>query len=399
VVTCAREVRHLSVVTAAYPPDVGGIADHSYLLARALARRGVTVEVVTTAQADASPDDVQVRRVKADWTSDGARQVAAALAERPACAVLFQYVPHLYGPRGLSSGAVLLPRECRRLGMPVLVHFHEVALDWSLSPSRFLLAALHRVQALRMIAHADGVIFSNQRDRRMCRWMLSLYNPPCCILASGATAPALQELSCDMTAIRSRYSGGCRHLVVIYGLASRGKRYDLAVRALRLLREQGLDVRLIFAGDQEAGDAAYCQETRKLVKSIGLESYVLWTGRISAPEVSSLLASADCMWHLERGGITTRNGTVACALSAGLPIVTLGHHGLDSCFSDGENVLLTGGSTDAGLAERTNELFTSEDLATRISRGAGELHDRVFSWSVIASRYIELMSKAGVAIA
>jgi hypothetical protein len=59
----------VGIVTAEYPPDVGGVGDHSARLARELAALGHQVDVVTSAR-PAPPDAgtaVRVRPVVRRW--------------------------------------------------------------------------------------------------------------------------------------------------------------------------------------------------------------------------------------------------------------------------------------------------------------------------------------------
>jgi len=390
-----RPPAQLTLVSAAYPPVGGGVADHTRMLARELAGRGQEAVVVTTSAAP-EEEGPAVRRVAADWSLKGVRQVVSQLAEQRGRALLFQYVPHLYGRAGVAPGAALFPLMCRSRGLRVITHFHEACVGWSGHPLGFAQAAVHRLQALLLIAGSEGIILSNRRIAGILNWMLRLWARPWAVLASGPTSPRVEVPAERRAAARARWARAGETLVVVYGLASRGKRYDLAVEALDLLCREGRDVRLLMLGDQEAGDRDYCQEVRGEIRSRKLENRVSWSGRLPPGEIQEALACADFMWNLEHGGVTTRNATAAAALGQGLPVVAFRGHGLDSCFRDGENILMVEELSEQALARETGRLLSSPELTERLRMGARRLYDEVFGWPVIVEGYLDLLRRAGV---
>jgi glycosyltransferase involved in cell wall biosynthesis len=386
------------IVSASYPPDRGGVSDHSALLAGYLAARGVSVRVCTTGGCGmVGPGEPGLLYLRDTWSVCGARRIAQAVArEAPACLV-FQYVPHMYGRAGVALGAALFPWFSRIRRVPVITHFHEVCVPWSVHPLHFLQALVHRIQAVVMTAGSRGVVFANRRVAEIMKPWVRLLRRPCEVLPSGPTIPIVEVPGPRLAQVRSVWAHSGEALVVVYGLASRGKRYDLALRALAKLRAGGSPVRLLMLGDQEAGDARYCQEVREETRRMGLEAAVTWSGPLPAAEITEILASANCMWNLQSGGLTARNATAACAFAVGLPVVAFGGRLLDSCFRDGENVILAPADAEA-FAAATQRLLSSPEVAAQLRRNGRALYEQSFSWRVIAGRYLELLAAMGVAV-
>ncbi len=390
---------HLTVVTAASAPSCG-VLDHSRALVQELRRQGFSAELFVASESEASEiEDVPGGALSTSWDLGGAGYTAGELQKTGRGGViLFQYVPHLYGRSGISAGAALFPWLARRRGFKVATHFHEVCAPWSLNPVRSAVALAHRIQAWLLIKGSDAVTFSTSRYAGLMRLPLCIFRRPSAVLPSGPTSPPVELSAQDRCELRSRWCSKEQHLGVIYGLASRAKRYDLAMEALKLLHERDIAINLLMLGDQEAGDAAYCGEIRDAAARMGLAARVSWSGRVSPEEVSRTLAACDFMWHLNSGGLTLRSGAAASAFGQELPIIAFARQGLDDCFRDGENVILVKRQDAHSLADATARLLLSEDLRSRLQSGARSLKEQMLSWPAIAEAHLRLFRKVGIKI-
>jgi glycosyltransferase involved in cell wall biosynthesis len=218
------------------------------------------------------------------------------------------------------------------------------------------------------------------------------------VLASGPTCPAVEIDPESRASVRKRWAGGGDALGIVYGKASRAKRYDLALEALRILREEGHPVRLLMLGDQEGGDAGYCREVRETAERAGTGGALIWSGPLPAGGIAEILAAGDFLWHLNGGGITTRSGAAACAFAQGLPVIAFRGRSLDSAFVNGENVLVVKQLSARNLADATKRLLASREVAETLRRGARSLHAEVFGWPVIAEQCLELLRSVEVEV-
>lgn len=127
------------------PPVPGGVADHTLVLAHALERLGAP-PLVLGLRGDASRFAPLACR-----TGLRPSDVAAAARAGGAGAVLVQYVPFLFAPRGVSPALVVGVRAMARAGLRVGVMVHEpyvpfTRLPWLVTgwPMRWQLAAILR---------------------------------------------------------------------------------------------------------------------------------------------------------------------------------------------------------------------------------------------------------------
>ncbi len=128
---------HIAIVSPGYPSGTGGVTDHTARLERHWTGTE-TVSVLGTLER--TPGEVV-----AGWQREGVS------------AVLIQYVPFLYGRRGLSRSPRQIAELSRSRQMRVTVFVHE---PW-VPPTRLpwlVLSPLQRRQLLGLAAQADAVV-------------------------------------------------------------------------------------------------------------------------------------------------------------------------------------------------------------------------------------------------
>jgi len=130
-------VAHIAIVSPGYPSGTGGVTDHT---ARLVRHWSPSHTVSVLGKADVTPPDVI-----SEWIGEGAT------------AILIQYVPFLYGRRGLSPVPRQIARIARAQRLRVTVFVHE---PW-VPPTRLpwlVLAPLQRRQLLLLVQEADAVV-------------------------------------------------------------------------------------------------------------------------------------------------------------------------------------------------------------------------------------------------
>lgn len=130
-------MRAVAIASPGYPHTPGGVTDHTARLVRHWSALGLDVTVLGTIP---PPEELP-----AIWTASGIGSV------------LIQYVPFLFGRRGISRFPERLARAARDERMRVVVFVHE---PW-VPPTRLpwlILSPLQRVQLRRLMKLCDAVI-------------------------------------------------------------------------------------------------------------------------------------------------------------------------------------------------------------------------------------------------
>ena len=146
--------RPILVVSDLLPPKRGGLADHTLLLARGLARHR-PVTVLTSPGADPQ-SDFTVRPAARSWHD--LRGLRAEFTRIPReTQILWQYVPHMYGRGGVNWTLPHLIAELAQQGHPQMVLAHEIIADPSWHPVRAWYVWNQRRQWSAILRHADIV--------------------------------------------------------------------------------------------------------------------------------------------------------------------------------------------------------------------------------------------------
>jgi glycosyltransferase involved in cell wall biosynthesis len=156
------------------------------------------------------------------------------------------------------------------------------------------------------------------------------------------------------------------------GRLKRYKRVDLILQAVALLRDRGVALRLIIAGQ---GDAA--PELRSLRDRLGLQNVVDFPGYVSEEEKRTLFRRTwvHVLTSPKEGWGISNLEAAAC----GTATVASDSPGLrDSVIHEQTGYLVPHGDV-AALAERLRLLLTSPDLRDRLGGGARRFAER-FTW-------------------
>jgi glycosyltransferase involved in cell wall biosynthesis len=104
-----------------------------------------------------------------------------------------------------------------------------------------------------------------------------------------------EATSAEVAAFRRQWNLGEAQLIGCVGRLHRGKRIEVAIRALAEVRKQLGDVRLLVIGEHDgsAAGAAYELELRQLAKDLNLSEVVLFAGYLSAEQMPAAIAACS----------------------------------------------------------------------------------------------------------
>ena len=167
----------------------------------------------------------------------------------------------------------------------------------------------------------------------------------------------------------------------------------LVLRAFALALKQHPNLRLTMVGD-----GPDTTKVRRLAARLGLRTNVEWTGKVPLAEVKSLLPQHDIFLFTS---LRDTSGNVLLeAMAAGLPAVTLRHHGA-AMIATNETALrvppTSAAETTTNFADAIIRLSSDPELRARMGEAARHRINDVYAWprkaEVMSTIYREAVAK------
>jgi glycogen(starch) synthase len=392
----ARPQRVLMLSWEFPPRIVGGIARHVDELARALARGGVSVDILTAFHPGAPPTEVveeghtRVRVLRAgpapieplDFVCD-IHQLDFALLET--------------GLRGLGLGSVEYD----------LVHAHDWLVAFAARTLRHglevpLVATIHATESGR-----QGVLHTPmQHYIHSVEWLLTYdaWRVICCSQGMSAEVQGAlhvpsdkidvvpngvdpRRLECtdtpgELAAFRRRWATEEERIVFFVGRLVREKGVEVLIDALPEVLATHPEVRAVIAGGGSWGDLAARAASR------GVGQKVTFAGFVPEEDLPRLYAVSDLAVF---PSLYEPFGIVAIeAMAAGVPVVTSDIGGFREVVRHGHTGLHTWANNPHSLAWGMNEVLSNQGLAERLKRNGLRDTQTRFNWDGIAEKTIRV---------
>jgi len=190
--------------------------------------------------------------------------------------------------------------------VPAVVHVHEAESSIP-ALARWGLAAPNTL--------ADHVIYNSRTSQSVGR-TLGLPQPKSTVVYNGVPGP---------TVVTPPRTNATAPELLYVGRLSPRKGVDVAVRALALLHQRGVNAKLTLVGAVFPGYEWYERELVELVRSAGLESEVTFAGFLE--EVWAPMSVADIVLVPSRAEESFGNTVIEAAMAA-RPLVVSDHTGL-----------------------------------------------------------------------
>jgi glycosyltransferase involved in cell wall biosynthesis len=320
------------LITCEYPPDVGGISDHTGQLATGLGAAGDEVHVYCPGKERPASGLVQVHPVLGTFSSADLRRTDRQIEICPGPRrLLVQWVPHGFGRRSVNLGFCLWVARRARAGDRVDVVVHEPYSEFGWGPPRHLAMALaHRVMAAVLLRAADRVWISTPAwEPRLRPYALGRAIEMRWLPVPGCESAV--QVSADIPSL-VRTTG--RPLVGHFGT------YGEAVATLLEERLAGVmegasQPALLLLG---AGGEGFA--TRLLTRHPHWAGRVHATGYLSPDRLDAHLAACDLLMQPYPDGITVRRTSAMAAMARGRAVVTTTGHLTEDLWAEQEAVVL-----------------------------------------------------------
>jgi glycosyltransferase involved in cell wall biosynthesis len=364
------------VITAEYPPTIGGVGDYTHAIAHDLASTGDEVHVWCP-----PPKRATGRRSEVSLHYELGRLGPADLRRTTRClnvfpaprVVFFQWVPHAYGWRSLNLAVCAWLLERRLIyGDHIELMVHEPFLPFGGRSWRHEGAAvLHRLMTLLILGGANRVWVSIPAWRSRLRPYALGRRLEFAWLPLQTTVPASADAA-EAYAVRSAIAPGEEPIVGHFGTYAPAVTRMLEPLLLRIL-EYDRDARALAMG---VGGTDWC--ARFGTAHPKLRDRLFAAPALSAEALSRHIAACTLMIQPYPDGISSRRTSAIAALAHGKPIVSnigaltdpvwKAHCGAQVCDEgDGE-----------GMFELARRLLSDHEHRLAVGAAAMRFYDLVF---------------------
>jgi len=358
--------KRIAWVTPDYPPDRGGVSDHSEAMVRVLTSAGHDVVVCSRPH------------------ERGLARASAALSEHNPELVIVAYTPLGYAPRtgGLTPAFTLWCMGLRRrLGCNAILLAHEASLPAAghFRAREFKLAALGAAQVAQFSLLStcfDVVLFSNRYTQRLwARHLPGLANRSHTIrICSNIPYAASADPAAALTTAGAQVP---QPTILFFGTGHQSVLFDYVEAAFLELLEIAPNASLVIVGVSPGK----LRQLRPSLADLGARVQAL--GYVAAPEVSLWLQVATLVLAPLIEGVNARKGTVMAALQHGKAVITTkGVLTLDDVAWD--EICILAPLDRAEFAATAVRAFRDPERRNQIGRAARVEYDAHASASVTA---------------
>ncbi len=376
-------------VTGEYPPMLGGVGAYTRELARALARLGHPVAVVTHCQAAADPgeataDAVAVHPRIRRWGWGTLLQVARLARRWQAHWIHVQYQTAAYG---MHPAIHFAPDLWRRWGLRVAWTYHDLRVPYLFPKAG---RRLRRWITWHPGRVAHRTVVTNEADRRL----FAPSRPDVAYIPIGSNIRGCRLAPEERAARRAQRGYAPGQLVVGYfGFLNPSKGGATLIRTLDRLVRAGRDAHLLMIGEtvgaSDPSNRAYLEEMEALIAALGLEARVRWTGPEPDHEVAADLNIVDVLLMPYVDGASTRRGTLMAGLANGCAIVTTEPQAPLPELAHGRDLLYVPPEDPEAAAQAVLQIADQPDLAARLRENARR-RSQLFTWEAIARHHQRL---------
>jgi glycogen(starch) synthase len=181
---------------------------------------------------------------------------------------------------------------------------------------------------------------------------------------------------------------------VCAGRVVRDKGFDIAIRALAMVRERGIDARLTIAGNGPER-----KPLEQLAETLGVAKAVTFTGWIMPEDVSRMMESATAIlmpsrWREPFGLVALQ------AMQSARPVIASAIGGLPEVVEQGVSGLLVPPEDANALADALASMLADAEKTAAMGRRARSRAAQLFDFARFVNAYETLFSgTAGIALA
>ena len=351
----------------------GGLADHTVLLAQRLTANR-RVEVLTSLGAEPGVG-LRVSATVGSW-SDSAGLLRQFDTLPREAAIVWQYVPHMYGRGGINRSLPKVMAALRGAGRHQIVIAHEIMAPLSWRPRLLWCAWNHRWQWRCIRAVADQLAIST--ERWVEHWMTRepRIAPKLSLLPSPSNVPSVTVSEGHREAWRQRFGWPPEMRVLAhFGSGAAGKQVDWIYRAWEAAESELGPMALVIAGGRPDQAPPESRQSR-----------YRFLGHLPAAELAEMLRAVDVLALPFVDGVSERRGSFMAGLEAGVSVATTLGHSTGTTLRNADFLAATAEDDLGGYCDQVRHLLQDEPRRRALAARGQAAYRKNYSWDVVTRR-------------
>jgi glycosyltransferase involved in cell wall biosynthesis len=362
------------IISPEYPPQDGGVADYTRLVALELAACGDRVHVWAPALTEPGPAEAGIIEVHRLTGRFGPRTLAAlgrGLNAAGPGQILVQYVPQGFGMKGMNLPLCLWLFARRRAGIVIMFHEVAVALAWQQPLRHNVIGVVNRAMALVLMRAARRSFVGAAAWEPRLR-PLAPAGARISWLPVPSNVPVVDDPA-GVLAVRKTMMGESGAVLGHFGTAREPWIAErLAAVVPPLLRARPAVAFLMLGHDSLE------MRSRLLAVAPGLHARVRASGPLAPEDLSRHLGACDVMLQPYGDGASTRRTSLMAGLAHCRPVLTTSGVLTEPLWRQSGAVALVDAGDAAAMSAALAHLIDDAGERARLGAAAGALYAQRF---------------------
>ena len=363
----------------------GGVADHTWHLAKHLADVGHDLTVVSSRDTYTKQPFKSLAAVN-DWDDLGQLLIVLAEDVPPNAVLIWQYVPHMYGRGGVNKVLPKMWSAMRKDGRDQVIIAHEVMAPWGRRPNHWYYAWHHRRQWKSAVREANLLAISTER------WFEDWSPKNRLLKEKGFVLPS--PTSIEPVPVPENHGQEWRRakglepntkILAWFGSVSTTKQLEWVLDAWDAANRVGVHTTFCVIGG-----------TPSLPIPGQLRNRYRALGHMSAEEVSLALSAADLVALPFIDGMSERRTTMMAALAHGLPVVGTIGACTGSTLRAATFMELSPAQDERHFVQNVVDLLRDDDRRLRLAEAGAKTYAEQYSWPITIGRLREQLDRVGL---
>ena len=374
------------IVANNLPPINDGVGHYAYNLYQRLKTIIVDVKIITNNTNShntylGNPDIIELGIDSWNWRA--CWKFFKAIRKQKPQWLLIQYVPYSFAKNGFPLFFIFFLILLRLGGSKIQVSFHEIAVRFLDNGFKsFFRALLQRVIAYTLCCISTSILTSNNY------YALLLYP----FKTEVIPVPSNFE-----NIISSEFKTEVNYTNRIIITSTANRCYDIFFQVISLLTKKHLNDFIVnITGRSDDSDIS---RINNLTQKYCLYNVIKYKVNLTENEYCTILSSTDMFLHLEyvstkgTGGVSTKSGVMATAMSFGLPIITTKGDMTDiNIFKNKTNLLFVPYDNPDLAADEIHILINNIAFRKILSNGARDTFKNYMQWSNSINYYLKILA-------